>query len=227
MIRPVLFTLGFFVSAFTAQAAQVIFTINGFVTSSTVSGYQVNDPITVTYTSSGDAVTASTGGLYEWYEEDTTDQPIFTNVSLSGASGTWVRPNSSVSAPESVLVVIDNTDDDIAFLGAADIPDDPNARNGLTIGSVPVTTLFSQAQVANSPFVYGAAPLDVSDYFSGYGGSYTLISYADTPSFIELLNGQKINFSATNLTITVPEPSTALVLFGSAGIFLCQRRRRA
>lgn len=227
MIRPLLFALGFSVVSVTTQAAQVIFTFSGFVTSSTVLGYEVNDPITVTYVSSGEMVTTTTGGLYQWYEEETTDPTVFTTVSLSGASGTWVRPGSSVLAPESVLVLVDNSDDDIAVLAAADVPDDADARTGLTVGSVPVVVLLTQAQVDNSPFVFDTASLSVSDYFSGYEGSYTLIPYADSPSYIELLDGQKINFSATSLTIVVPEPSAALVLLGSAGFFLCRRRRVA
>jgi hypothetical protein len=105
MIRPLFLAPSFVLMSATAQGAQVIFTINGFVTSSAVSGYAVNDPITITYTVSSPSpmTTWAPGGTdYQWSEELTSEPEIFTNVSFTGSSGTWTRTTNSLEAPKAV-----------------------------------------------------------------------------------------------------------------------------
>ncbi|QJE99017.1 PEP-CTERM sorting domain-containing protein [Luteolibacter luteus] len=228
MLRPLLATLGLAATALTADAAQIIFTITGTVVSSTVDGYATNDQITLTFIANDEVPTVFDDiGVLEWYEENVNEPEVFSSVTFSGASGTWTRPTNVNSSPESQISIFDNTNDDLVLAAFADITDDPDARNGLSIGSEPVKGIVFQSRVLNSPFsLLSEDPVNIGDYFASYLGEYQLTD-PGSPSYIEMINGESITFNATDLVIAqVPEPSAPILALGAAGAGLLRRRRK-
>jgi hypothetical protein len=229
--RSLLLALGFGLLSSAVQAAQIIFTFTGSVLSSQSSEYEVGDSITTTFIVTENVATsfAPSGASYEWIEEDLTDPELFTTVTISGASGTWTRPDQSSSAPETIIGLYQGiataTSNDLIFEAAADIADDPNARNGLTIGGEPVYYVLLQGFMDPGMFSFDVDPVNLVDYFSSYVGSYAISAYDSSPSVIRLVNGDEISLALNTFTISIPEPTSAVIFLGGLMIPIFRRKR--
>jgi hypothetical protein len=209
-----------------AQSAVTTFTFTGTISTSGIGGYAQGSQIQVVYVMNAVQSFESASGLYTWYEENLPDAEVFSTVSFTGTSGTWSRPSHSASSPESLVLLLDGAKDDLLFSAYADVGDDPDSVNGLTVGGVAVEGITVQAKFNNLSLGFLETPVAADAYFSNYLGNHDLVYDISSPSWIELASGVNVDFQVTNLVISqIPEPSMAVMSLAGAAVLLRRRRK--
>jgi hypothetical protein len=232
-MRNLVWAAFFIVVSAVSTRAQTTFTFTATVTTSPVAEYKTGDIVTVSYVTSalGSSLgSASEGGDYTWVEELDTDPVIFTSMSLTGATGTWMRPEGvGNEGPESAAgVYADLGGSPFLFMSAgSDFTESSGASTGLFVGDKEVHYVLMQTNIALDFGITSTLP-DINEYFSNFLGTYALTpGYSSTLQFTD---GTIVEFDLTSLTISqVPEPASTVTLSGGALLVaaVLMRRRRS
>ncbi len=223
MIRKLLLcaVLGFAAPSL-SLATGYTFTIRGIISASDLSGYNVDEVITVSFTTleTTAPVSANSSSSYQW-EEDGTASTLLAAISGSGFTGSYAHAADSLNV--------------IALFSNGSNPSDLNLFGisygiglGVYAGGELLTDISIQGMLPDISFVYGLEDVTI-DYFAPYVGTHIFERYPgeSTPSSLTTFNGSLVKFHVTELTITpVPEPSAAFIVLGGAAGYAFLRRRR-
>ncbi|MBU3664631.1 MAG: PEP-CTERM sorting domain-containing protein [Chthoniobacterales bacterium] len=213
--------------AFVPVQAAIIFTVNGTVTTA-AAGWNLNDPVTFTWTLAGNTPEASAGATtMTWSEELSTQPVLFANVTGTGLTGTYTRPVQFLGSPYSFLQVnlepatLIYAGTDAEFIGLYA----PNSSQ--------VFRVFANVGAAFGYAMQNPAP-SPDTYFPSYLGTYSSVTTSSYPiqSSVSTASGT-MEFSPTSFTISqvtepVPEPGTwvAAALLAGGAAFVRWRKRR-
>jgi hypothetical protein len=228
-MKRVTLLAGLFLAVLGAEArAQVVFSVSG-TANATGSGFTAGQAVTFNFTLTGASLAGNVANSFnagvsnQWWEDITSDTQMFTSVSGTGLSGTFMRATATSGDPFSYIQTLPNQ---LTFTDGAESAITNSI--GLVAGGTPVNYILAGnldwGVTFSTPGTYGSP----SAFFTALSGTHALNSggYAD----IQLTNGTVINFTMTSLTITsVPEPSVmALLILGLPAIGgLAYRRRSA
>jgi len=219
-------SLSLLLAATASQAATVV-TLSGTVGASQSEHYTTGQEMTIRfvladYTVTGDPVDGRDEPLeHDWWQDEEGDSPLFSDVSLSGADGSFQMPSGG-GAEMYLYLYGYETPAKTYFLFTAGA-DGPGQDVGLSVQGDAVRYIFLGITSGTLLPGLGQAGMNPESYLSTVYGTY---SVADQDgSYIELASGDKVDFLASSMTIAaIPEPS-ALALLALPSLFLLRRRR--
>jgi hypothetical protein len=209
-----------------AQAITFTFTASATATGE---GYTSGASYTFSFTTGASYATLSTlsqsvfnGTTNEWKEEVTSDSPLFVSAGGSGLLGSYTRPTTSSTDPNSYIYQSSSHEFQLSNGVAYDI--------GLTsLGGTPLKRIFvsfgsSVLSLSPAP-AYSGSFSDPTTYFGARDGVYAVGS--GTVTLRNTSNAAIASFNVSQVAITaIPEPGAYAALAGLAVLVLAGWRRR-
>lgn len=205
-----LFVLGLVLLPALTGWSQVVFTVTGTATS-TGSGYNLGETYTFVFTTGQTFADTPTSYYYSnrtlWSEETTGDGQLWAAIGGTGVTGSFTRPSAVNTDPYSMLRIYRfNTSSPFELLLRVDA--DTTTDIGLkTPGGQAISHVVASMSGGALPaFAFNLSYSQPTAYFSAYLGNYMPGTTLDMA--VGLSGGGTVGFTATSVTIAVPEPST-------------------
>ncbi len=232
MKNPLRFlAVAFAFTAATLAPAQVTFTVTA-TAGTTTQGYVLGNSYTFIYTTVPNFTTlansAFSASAWEWKEEQTTVNQLWSSVGGTGLLGSFVRPAGTLNDPYSYV-------GGLATLGIFELGANTDALVTTTTG---LTTLSGTSLRATSAsmsggtlptFAYSASSpsTDLATYYSAYVGTYSGFSAGQVKLRDSVSNSLLLNFDITSVEISViPEPSTYAAALAAVALAVAAYHRR-
>jgi hypothetical protein len=171
--------------------------------------FEINDA-----TLNGEVMSA----LFYWFWMDdsySSDVDLWSSISGTGLTGSWVRPSSADIAPYSLIEV--NEPGDALQVSASNSTVDGNI--GLSSGGTPLKAIVINVGLPAIDGTWTGTLPDATDYFESLEGNHSL-SDSYTCYVCDYTATQFCYFTLSKLEIsTVPEPATGGCLSGLGAMF--------
>jgi hypothetical protein len=204
--------------------AQLVFTV-ATTANATGHGYTAGQVATFAFTVSGANLSANVGNQFfngitnQWWDDITSDTPVFTAIGGTGLTGTFARATANANDPFAYVQALPPSPSQLTLNDGAE-----TSNIGLLVGATGVNYIVAGNLDWGASFPATGNYSSLTSYFTPYIGTHALSGgYLD----ISLVGGSLISFTATSLTISaVPEPSTYTVFAGLAVLGFGVMRRR-
>ena len=208
--------------------AQVTITVTGTANSDAL-GYTSGQSATFTFTTAGsfanNADSVFNAGINTWFEQTTAQDQLFTAITGTGLTGSFVRPTASSTAPLSYLRTGGGNGADVLSVS---VSAEPQTWLGLNTPDSSHVTDIGFMITNMSLFSFTSTYTEPTTYFLGFVGTDASIGGA-----LSIFSGApfygNVSFAPTSVTISVtavPEPSTYAAVAGLGALGLAVIRRR-
>lgn len=225
------YLIAFAVGFVSVGFSQVIFTVNATAIFSGL-GYDSGQAYNFVFTTTGNSLSGNSGNLFTstdtlWMEDFTSESQLYSGISGSGVTGTYVSPSSSAGAPTNAVGIYKDGPITRFYI----LVNDENSTKNIgsqTPSSVNIQKILFDVATLGPAFSYPGTYTDLTTYMTTYVGFYNSPGSTTGGSGVTDTFDVFQQFSVNSITIAsaIPEPATYAAILGVVGLGVVIWRRR-